>query len=264
MQQSLALTSLAARTMSDEKHVIIAGFGRTGQSIAKVLEEENIPYHALDLDPQRVQEAQAAGANVSYGDTSRRESLIAAGIHRAAALVVTYADTQAALKTLHFANELAPTLPAIVRSIDDTDIEMLRAGGADEVVPETIESSLMLASQTLLMLGVPLSEVVQRAQRVRGERYASLRGYFHGQGDVPDDEHHLQVRLHSVPIRERAAAIGRVFSELALSDVGAEVTAVRRGKSRLAFSPDLRLEAGDVVVLRGTAEAIERAEKRLL
>jgi CPA2 family monovalent cation:H+ antiporter-2 len=264
MQQSLALTSLAARTMSDEKHVIIAGFGRTGQSIAKVLEEENIPYHALDLDPQRVQEAQAAGANVSYGDTSRRESLIAAGIHRAAALVVTYADTQAALKTLHFANELAPTLPAIVRSIDDTDIEKLRAGGADEVVPETIESSLMLASQTLLMLGVPLSEVVQRAQRVRGERYASLRGYFHGQGDVPDDEHHLQVRLHSVPIRERAAAIGREFSELALSEVGAEVTAVRRGKSRLTFAPDLRLEAGDVVVLRGTAEAIERAEKRLL
>jgi len=264
MQQSLAITSLAARTMSDEKHVIIAGFGRTGQSIAKVLEEEKILYHALDLDPQRVQEAQAAGANVSYGDTSRRESLIAAGIHRAAVLVVTYADTQAALKTLHFANELAPTLPAIVRSIDDTDIEKLRAGGADEVVPETIESSLMLASQTLLMLGVPLSEVVQRAQRVRGERYASLRGYFHGQGDVPDDEHHLQVRLHSVPIRERAAAIGREFSELALSEEGAEVTAVRRGKSRLAFSPDLRLEAGDVVVLRGTAEAIERAEKRLL
>jgi monovalent cation:H+ antiporter-2, CPA2 family len=264
MQQSLAITSLAARTMSDEKHVIIAGFGRTGQSIAKVLEEEKIPYHALDLDPQRVQEAQAAGANVSYGDTSRRESLIAAGIHRAAALVVTYADTQAALKTLHFANELAPTLPAIVRSIDDTDLEKLRAGGADEVVPETIEGSLMLASQTLLMLGVPLSEVVQRLQRVRGERYASLRGYFHGQGDVPDDEHHLQVRLHSVPIKERAVAIGREFSELALSDVGAEVTAIRRGKSRLAFSPDLRLEAGDVVVLRGTAEAIERAEKRLL
>jgi CPA2 family monovalent cation:H+ antiporter-2 len=91
-----------------------------------------------------------------------------------------------------------------------------------------------------------------------------LRGYFHGQGDVPDDEHHLQVRLHSVPIRERAAAIGREFSELALSEVGAEVTAVRRGKSRLTFAPDLRLEAGDVVVLRGTAEAIERAEKRLL
>ncbi len=264
MQQSLALTSLATRTMAEEKHVIIAGFGRTGQSIARLLEEENIPYHALDLDPQRVQEAAAAGAKVSYGDTSRRESLIAAGIHRASALVITYADTQSALKTLHFANELAPTLPAIVRSIDDTDLEKLRAGGADEVVPETIESSLMLASHALLMLGVPVRRVVQRVQRVRGERYASMRGYFHGAGDAADDDDHLQVRLHSVPLRDRAAAIGQQFSDLGLSELGAAVTAVRRGKIRLAFSPDTRLEAGDVVVLRGTAEAVERAEKRLL
>ena len=264
MQQSLALTSLATRTMSEEKHVIIAGFGRTGQSIARLLEEENIPYHALDLDLLRVQEAQAAGAKVSYGDTSRRESLIAAGIHRAAALVVTYADTAAALKTLHFANELAPTLPAIVRSLDDTDLEKLRAGGADEVVPETIESSLMLASHALLVLGVPLRRVVQRIQRVRGERYASLRGYFHGAGDVADDDDHLQVRLHSVPLTDRAVAIGQQFSQLGLSDIGAEVTAVRRGKTRLPFSPDTRLEAGDVVVLRGTAEAVKLAEKRLL
>jgi CPA2 family monovalent cation:H+ antiporter-2 len=264
MQQSLALTSLATRTMAEERHVIIAGFGRTGQSIARLLEEENIPYHALDLDPQRVQEAAAAGAKVSYGDTSRRESLIAAGIHRASALVITYADTPSALKTLHFANELAPTLPAIVRSIDDTDLEKLRAGGADEVVPETIESSLMLASHALLMLGVPVRRVVQRVQRVRGERYASMRGYFHGAGDAADDDDHLQVRLHSVPLRDRAAAIGQQFSDLGLSELGAEVTSVRRGKIRLAFSPDTRLEAGDVVVLRGTAEAVERAEKRLL
>ncbi len=264
MQQSLALTSLATRTMTEEKHVIIAGFGRTGQSIARLLEEENISYYALDLDPQRVQEAQAAGAKVSYGDTSRRESLIAAGIHRAAALVITYADTQAALRTLHFANELAPTLPAIVRSLDDTDLEKLRAGGADEVVPETIESSLMLASHALLILGVPLRRVVQRVQRVRGERYASMRGYFHGVGDAADDDDRLQVRLHSVPLRDRAAAIGQQFSQLGLSELGAEVTAVRRGKNRLAFSADMRLEAGDVVVVRGTAEAVERAEKRLL
>ena len=86
MQQSLALTQLASRTMAEEKHIIIAGFGRTGQSLAKVFDAEKIPYHALDLDPERVHEAQAAGWSVSYGDTSRRESLIAAGIHRAAAL----------------------------------------------------------------------------------------------------------------------------------------------------------------------------------
>jgi len=172
MQQSLALTRIAARTISDEKHILIAGFGRSGQSLARLLEEEKIAYHALDLDPQRVLEAQNAGWQVSYGDASRRESLMAAGIHRAAALVITYADTQMALKTLHYANELAPALPAIVRSVGEDDLDKLRAGGADEVVPEAIEGSLMLASHALLLMGVPLRRVVQRVQAARSERDA--------------------------------------------------------------------------------------------
>ncbi len=263
MQQSLALTRIASRAMAEEKHVIIAGFGRTGQSLAKMLDAENIPYHALDLDPERVHEAQAAGSQVSYGDTSRRESLIAAGIHRAAAIVITYADTQAALKTLHFANELAPALPAIVRSVDEDDLDLLRAGGADEVVPETLEASLMLASHALLIMGVPLRRVVHRVQSARSERYATLRGYFHGLDDAADDDVRLQVRLHSVPLSDRCAAIGKTLGALALAELGAEVTAVRRGKTRLTYASDLMLEAGDVVVLRGTAEALERAEKRL-
>ena len=264
MVQSLALTQIAARTMSEEKHIIIVGFGRSGQSLARLLEEEKIPYHALDLDPERVAEAQSAGAQVSYGDATRRESLIAAGIHRAAALVVTFADTHAALKTLHFANELAPALPAIVRSVDEDDLDKLRAGGADEVVPETIEGSLMLASHALLLMGVPLRRVVQRVQAARSERYASLRGYFHGMDDVADDDEHLQVRLHSVPLQDKAAAIGERLDQLNLSGLGAEITAVRRGKTRIPFSPDTMLEAGDVVVLRGNAAAIDLAEKRLL
>ena len=264
MVQSLALTQIAARTMSEEKHIIIVGFGRSGQSLARLLEEEKIPYHALDLDPERVAEAQSAGAQVSYGDATRRESLIAAGIHRAAALVVTFADTHAALKTLHFANELAPALPAIVRSVDEDDLDKLRAGGADEVVPETIDGSLMLASHALLLMGVPLRRVVQRVQAARSERYASLRGYFHGMDDVADDDEHLQVRLHSVPLQDKAAAIGERLDQLNLSGLGAEITAVRRGKTRIPFSPDTMLEAGDVVVLRGNAAAIDLAEKRLL
>lgn len=264
MQQSLNLTLLASRTMKEEKHVIIAGFGRSGQSLAKLLEEENIPYHALDLDPERVTEAQNAGAEVSYGDATRRESLIAAGIHRAAAIVITYADTQAALRTLHFVNELAPALPAIVRSVGEDDLEILRAAGADEVVPEAIEGSLMLASHALLLKGVPLRRVIQRVQAARSERYASLRGYFHGMDDIADDDEHLQVRLHSVPLHGKAIAIGLSLAQLDLSQLGAEVTAVRRGKIRIPFSPDTQLQADDVVVLRGAAAALERAEKRLL
>lgn len=264
MVQSLTLTQIASRTMATQKHVIIAGFGRSGQSLAKLLEEEQIAYHALDLDPERVREAQAAGANVSYGDAARRESLIAAGIHRAAALVVTYASTPSALKVLHFAHELAPALPVIVRSYDDTDLDKLRAAGAAEVVPEAIEGSLMLASHALLLLGVPLRRVVHRVQAARGERYASLRGYFHGSGDAPDDAEHLHVRLHSVALSDNAIAIGKSLATLKLADAGAEVTAIRRGKSRIDVTPDTLLQAGDIVVLRGAVEGIARAEARLL
>ena len=264
MMQSLALTHIAARTMATQKHVIIAGFGRSGQNLAKLLEEEKIAYYALDLDPDRVREAQAAGAHVSYGDSARRESLVAAGIHRAAALVISYADTPAALKVLHFAHELAPTLPVIVRSHDDADLDKLRAAGATEVVPEALEGSLMLASHALVMLGVPLRRVVHRVQAARDERYASLRGYFHGAGDALDDAEHLHVRLHSVTLGEGANAIGKSLMMLKLSDFGAEVTTVRRGKNRIEVMPDLILQANDIVVLRGATEAVARAEERLL
>ena len=264
MMQSLQLTQIATRTMATQKHVIIAGFGRSGQTLATLLAEESVAYQALDLDPERVQEAQAAGAHVSYGDAARKESLIAAGVYRASALVITYANTPSALKVLHLVHELAPTLPVIVRSHDDTDLDMLKKAGAAEVVPEALEGSLMLASHALVMLGVPLRRVVHRVQSARDERYAALRGYFHGVDDAPDDPEHLYVRLHSVTLRDGAGAVGKQLDQLELHEVGAEVTTIRRGRERLEVTPRTELETGDVVVLRGSAEAVDRAEDRLL
>ncbi len=264
MMQSLQLTQIASRTMAMQKHVIVAGFGRSGQSLATLLSEEKVAYQALDLDPERVHEAQAAGANVAYGDAARRESLVAAGIYRASALVITYADTPSALKVLMLVHEMAPTLPVIVRSHDDTDLDLLKKAGAAEVVPEALEGSLMLASHALVMMGVPLRRVVHRVQSARDERYASLRGYFHGASDAADDPEHLYVRLHSVILRDDAGSVGKRIEQLELAEVGAEVTMVRRGKERLEVAPHTELAAGDVVVLRGSGDAVTRAEGRLL
>jgi CPA2 family monovalent cation:H+ antiporter-2 len=264
MMQSLALTQIATRTMATQKHVLIAGFGRSGQNLARLLEEEGISYHALDLDPDRVREAQAAGANVSYGDAARRESLVATGIHRAAALVITFASTPSALKVLHFSHELAPALPVIVRSHDDSDLDKLRDAGAAEVVPEAMEGSLMLASHALVMLGIPLRRVVHRVQAARDERYAALRGYFHGSGDAADGAEHLHVRLHSVVLSDGARAIGKTLPALNLGELGAEVTRIRRGKQYVPVTPEAVLAEGDIVVVRGAANSVSRAEERLL
>jgi CPA2 family monovalent cation:H+ antiporter-2 len=109
---------------------------------------------------------------------------------------------------------------------------------------------------------VPLRRVVHRVQAARDERYASLRGFFHGASDA-DDHDEGGVRLHSVTLKDDAEAIGRRVAELGLDEFGAEVTAVRRGQRR--FEPDQQTElmAGDVLVLRGTGDAVARAEGRL-
>lgn len=265
MLRSLELHRVAQSSMQRERHVVICGYGRTGQHLAKMLEQEGIPYVALDLDPDRVREAAAAGDSVVFGDAGRRETLVAAGVTRAAALVVTYNDAPSALKVIHFAHETNTALPIIVRTQDDAELDKLLAAGATEVVPEIFEGSLMLGSHALVLLGVPMGRVVRRVQEARNSRYRLLRGYFHGADDLsdtPDEDAHE--RLHSVLLEAGSAAVGREIGDLGLDEFGAEITAVRRHGIRGSDpSPDMKLAAGDVLVLRGVPEAIQLAEERL-
>ena len=266
MLRALELHRIAARSMSTERHVVICGYGRSGQHLAQMLEQENLGYVALDLDPDRVREASAAGHAVVYGDAVRRETLVAAGITRAAAVVVSFHDARAALRVVTFAQELNPRIPIIVRTQDDADLDRLLAAGATEVVPEVFEGSLMLGSHALVLLGIPLTRVIRRVREARDTRYRLLRGYFHGADDTSDSvEEPLQVRLHTIVLEADAAAVGRSLSDLDLSATGVEVTAVRR-RGIVGDNPsgDLVLQPGDVVVLRGTVAALEAGEQRIL
>ncbi len=264
MQQSLQMTRIATQSLRQQAHVIICGYGRAGQNLARILEQEGLPYVALDLDPDRVSAAAAAGESVVYGDAARRESLVAAGIHRAAAVAITYANTPSALRVLHNVHEFEPALPVIVRTVDDADLEKLLAAGATEVIPEIVEGSLMLASHTLVLMGVPMRRVVRRVEEMRDARYSLLRGYFRGADDLGDDDGHEQVRLQSVPVDENAEAVGRTLEELGLAELGVEVTAIRRhGIRGVEPGPETKLRAADIVVLRGVPEALALAEERL-
>ena len=265
MLQSLALTQIASRTMATRGHVIVCGYGRSGQNLTRLLDQESIAYVALDLDPDRVSLAQAAGDSVVYGDATRREALTAAGIQRAAALVITYAETGAAEKTLHFAHELAPHLPVIVRTHDDSDIDRLKRAGATEVVPEIVEGSLMLASHALVLLGVPVDRVAARLAAARDSRYQMLSGSFQGADDKHGEaDEAAHVRMRSVTVPAGSHVVGRTLAEIGIEGLGAVVTAIRRrGIRGVDPSPDARLMAGDGVVLRGSNEALALAEQRL-
>ena len=266
MLRSIALHRVATQSLATERHVIVCGYGRTGQRLAHLLEQERIEVIALDTDPERVRGAAAAGERVVFGDASRHETLVAAGIARASALVITFADTELALRILHHVRALNPPLPVIVRTLDDANLDRLIAAGASEVVPETFESSLMLASHALVLLGVPLRRVVRRVREVREGRYSLMRGFFHGESDESEDFDDAQeARLHSVTLAPGAVAAGRPLGDLALEKMGVAVTALRRQETRMISpGPQTVLREGDVVVLRGTAEQLAEAELRLL
>lgn len=247
-------------------HVIICGYGRSGQYLGRFLREEKIPYVALDIDPSRVLEAAAAGENVMFGDAARRVVLEAAGCARAKALVISYADNRAAMKILHIVQESYPHLPVIVRTVDDTHMEALQEAGAAEVVPEILEGSLMLASHALMLMGVPLNRVVKRIRLFREERYKLFKGYFHGISDAEDEAlEKQQVRLHSVVITAGSYAIGRRLADMQLENFEVEVKSIRRPNSNGSVpTQESVLAEGDVIVLLGQPTGLTNAQNALL
>jgi len=264
LQQSLQMTTIARKSINSNKHVIICGYGRSGQNLARMLEGEGIPYMALDLDPDRVRQAAAAGDSVVFGDAARLQALMAAGLARASAVVVTYVEIQGALKVLDLARSHAPQVPVIVRTQDDRDLEKLQAAGAAEVVPEAIEGSLMLASHALALVGVPMRRVIRIVQNQRDARYNLLRGYFHGADDDSVDEMHHE-RLSSFTLPPGAKSIGKPLGYLALHTLDVRVVNLRRsGGKTLLPTNDTPLENGDTLVLSGVPENLSAAEQKIL
>ncbi|MDP3287154.1 MAG: NAD-binding protein, partial [Methyloversatilis sp.] len=267
LMRSMQLTSIAAQSLATDGHAIVCGYGRNGQYLGRFLENEGISFIALDLDPERVREAAAAGETVVFGDAGKRETLIAAGLTRASIVVITFVDTEAALRVIHLVNELHPEVPVVVRTFDERDYDKLSSAGATEVVPESLESSLMLATHALVLLGIPLHRVLKRIRQFRGDRYHLLRGLYRGAEHLAEeaasDQQHT--RLHSVPLAPGAWAIGHRIDEFHFNDIRVEVSAIRRrGIRALEPSSDLAFESGDVVVLLGAPAELAQAESRLL
>ena len=178
--------------------------------------------------------------------------------------MVSYHDTPSALKILQLARAHAAHVPVVVRTIDDTDLEKLRAAGATEVVPEAIEGSLMLASHALALVGVPMRRVIRITRDARDARYGLLRGYFHGADDDTAEERE-QARLCSVTLPQASPHAQQPLAHLALHAIGVAVVSVRRANGAVVpGDADMTLAGGDTLVLSGMPEALALAEEKLL
>lgn len=263
--RAMQMHKIAIQSMGSSGHVILCGYGRSGQKLASFLEDEKLSFIALDLDSRRVHEAAAAKKSVVYGDAAKREVLMAAGLMRAKTMVITYKDKHSALVILRHVKELRPDLPVVVRTNDDTHVEALKEAGAAEVVAEVLEGSVMLASQALLMAGVPLNRVIRRVQENRARRYAVFSGYLRTmQNEVGETTENMQSRFLSVLLREDSAAVGKKLRDIGLDALNVEVNALRRyGVHGAQPSEEMLLQTGDVLVLLGLQEALQQAEEWL-
>lgn len=263
LHQSLQMTQIARQSIASNKHVLICGYGRCGQNLARILDLQSIPYMALDLDPDRVRHAAAAGHQVAFGDASRLPTLVAAGLARASAIVITYLDTPGTMRILSLVRAQAPHVPVIVRTQDDHDLEKLQRAGATEVVPEAIEGSLMLAGHALALVGVPMRRVLRIVQEQREARYNLLRGYFHGADDGGLDDSQ-QERLASVTLESSSHVLGSTLGDIQVALPELRIVSLRRRQGKHVSGADAIVEEGDTLVISGRAECLARAEAYLL
>jgi monovalent cation:H+ antiporter-2, CPA2 family len=262
-QRAIERDDAATSELARREHVVLCGFGRVGQNIARVLESQGFEYIAVDLDPARVRPARQAGYPVIFGDSTDEDVLHACGLATASAVVVSFANPDVSLGIVRAVREQRADVPVLVRTADDVGIAELSAAGATEVVPETFEASLTLVSQVLMLLNVPVTRVVRTVGEIRRARYVTLRGVVPvDTGDMLEEPGEA---LASVVIPPRAWAVGRSLAEVRARGAEVAFTALRRqGITGREPADTTLLRGGDVLVIYGMPEAREHAEAIVL
>ncbi|BDM65303.1 potassium transporter [Shewanella sp. NFH-SH190041] len=246
--------------IKQKETVIILGYGRVGQTIARFLKVEAVPFVVLDLDPTRVAEAKNAGEPVYYGDAGKRSLLKQLGIRNSQTLVVTFCDSRSRENVVHLCRELAPELTILVRTRDDQSLQQLEQAGASQVIPESLEGSLMLVSQVLFQCGIPLNRILKRLESERRNHYPYLHGFFSG----TESDFTLE-QLHAVSLPDGAAAVGQQLCEIPWDKLKVDLKAIRRNGEEMAqWAGHWQLCSGDILLLQGKPRRVERAEQYLL
>ena len=252
--------------LDKKNHILILGFGRVGQTIARFLRPLNIDYAVLETDDVRIREASAVDEPIYYGDSSRVDILKAAGAADARIVVVTFDKPELATKILDNMQEINPDVPVLVRTRDDAHLDQLIASGALEVIPETHEASLTLVSHILLMVQYPTRMIHSIIDKARRDRYRMMKGFYHGErmGFMDRESGSAEV-IHAVRLPRRAFACGKLLQELEPPE-GVSILEVHRDTLIMATAdhPDLLLQVGDVVVLLGMRDKLDPDESYLL
>ncbi|MFB1000813.1 MAG: cation:proton antiporter, partial [Colwellia sp.] len=244
-------------------HVIICGFGRVGQTVSRFLKQESIKFVAIDIDPLRTTKAREAGENILFGSSRQAELLKAAHLSQAKLVVIAFGNDKQSLDVVQKVRSLSPDVPILVRTRNDDQLNALQAAGANQVVPESLEGSLMLVSQVLSLTGVPFSRIMRRVQKERKDHYSHLHGFFQGEHTDMSPEAMDRIEFaNAIILTENSFAIGHSIASLNLTAKRVTVVALRRENIETEQPDEMTiLQAQDTLIVRGKPRRVERAER---
>lgn len=248
-----------------QQHVIIVGYGLNGRNLARVLRAVGIPYTILEVNAQVVRNAKENGEKINFGDATRREVLIHAGVEDAWTLVLAMSDPQAARRTVDQARRLNRDLHVIVRTRYVSEITELFELGANEVIPEEFETSIEIFARVLHRYGTPRNVIEGQIDRIRRQGYEMLRSTstpallttpLATLGAAFD-----AASTETIKLSADSPVVGKNLGELDLrGKTGATVIAVvNDGTTKISPGANYKLREGDTVVLLGSPEKVERA-----
>lgn len=243
-------------------HVIVVGYGLNGQNLSRVLKEVGIPYRILEMDPDLVNEARAAGESITFGDGTRPGVLQKMGIGKARILVIAISDPVATSHVVSQVRRLRHDLYIIVRTRYVAEIDRLYALGANQVIPEEFETSVEIFARVLQEYHLPRNVISLQVDLIRKEHYGTLRG-LRLQGKRLDELSQFLVgtTTDTLLILGGSPAVGQTLAGLEVRQKsGVTVIAVvRNGQSFHNPSPDFRLASGDILVLLGSHKELDEA-----
>ena len=263
--EAITETSVAKIAKTFKHHIIICGYGRVGQHIARLLDKVNFPYIGIDLDSELVKKAKLAGENIIYGDPTHPDILGTAQLKNANVLVISFNDLRASIRILRMVRPKYPHLPILVRCRDEYELKILKEHGATQVIAELFEESLTLSHHLLHLINISNQKISEIMQEVRKKDYDILKKVFVGEFDEESDLESRSQELRPILIPKGAFAVNKRLKELQLREAGIEIVAMRRNDTK-QFKPNgnIKLNASDILIAYGTANNLEAAEQKLL
>lgn len=242
------------------EHVIIAGYGLGGRTLAQVLQEAQIPFMVLELSGEKIKRALTEGLTTQYGDCTQEETLLRAGVKQARMIVFDISDQVSTERAVRLTRKMNTDIKILVRTRLTSQVEELRAAGADEVIPEEFETSIEIFCRVLKDYRIPNNVIEQQVELIRMEGYSMFRGLSLNTESLQKFSTYLTATLtESYLVPGNSWACEKTLGEIDIRSGATVIAVVRKNKPHPNPGLDYSVLSGDMLILFGSHMQLNKA-----